>query len=193
MSSFNDSYRGVPPWDIGRPQREFVGLEERGEVKGEIIDVGCGTGENSIYLASRGHDVLGVDSAPLAIEKAREKAAKKESSARFLVRDALSLGSLARKFDTAIDSGLFHVFPDPQRKAYVRNLSDILRPEGKYLMLCFSDREPAGWGGPRRVSRAEIADSFSSGWRVDYVRPARFESAFHRDGGEAWLSSITRV
>jgi len=193
MSSFNDAYRGTPPWDIGRPQGEYVRAEERGEVRGEVIDVGCGTGEHSIFFASRGNPTLGIDSAPLAIEKAKAKADRRHSAAEFLVWDALKLASLGRRFDCAIDSGLFHVFPDVQRAAYVKSLSAVLRPGGRYLMLCFSDREPAGWGGPRRVSKGEIRDSFAEGWRIDYIRPATFESTFHDHGGKAWLSSISRV
>ncbi len=193
MSMFNDSYKGVPPWDIGRPQGEFVKLAERGEVRGEVIDVGCGTGEHSIFFASRGHDVLGVDSAPLAIEKAKVKAAQLGSKARFLVLDALDLGSLGRRFDAAVDSGLFHVFPDPQRAAYVKSLSQAVKPGGRYFMLCFSDKEPVDWGGPRRVARREIKDSFSDGWYIEYIRPARFESSFHKEGGEAWLSRIRKL
>ena len=193
MSSFNDSYKGVPPWDIGRPQAEFVRLADSGGVKGELIDIGCGTGEHAMFFASRGHNVLGVDSAPLAIEKAELKAAERRSSAKFQVFDALDLASLGRRFDSALDSGLFHVFPDRERKSYVKSLAAVLRPGGKYLMLCFSDKEPKDWGGPRRVSRKEIEDSFSDSWRVDFIQPARFESTFNPDGGRAWLSSITRL
>ena len=60
-------------------------------------------------------------------------------------------------------------------------------------MLCYSDREPTGWGGPRRISEAEIKETFADGWRVDYIRAARFETAFHSQGGEAWLSRLTKL
>ena len=193
MSTFNDAYRGVPPWDIGRPQREFVRLAEGGEVEGDVIDVGCGTGEHAILFAARNHRVLGVDSAPLAIEKARAKAKERGSAAQFIVADALDLVDIGRKFDSAIDSGLFHVFPDRERKAYVESLSAVLRPGGRYFMLCFSDEEPADWGGPRRISKDEIVRSFSRGWSVDYIRPAAFESIFHKDVGRAWLSGVTKL
>ena len=73
MSGFDEIYSGTPPWDIGRAQREFTILEERGEITGSILDVGCGTGENSLYFARLGHKVVGVDFAPTAIEKALEK------------------------------------------------------------------------------------------------------------------------
>jgi len=193
MNFFNEAYRGVPPWDIGRPQPVFAELAVSEDLGDEIIDVGCGTGEHAMLFASKGYKVLGVDSAPLAIEKARTKASQRGSKAEFVVADALHLAELHRKFDAAIDSGLFHVFSDKDRSAYVESLGDVLRPQGRYYMLCFSDREPVGWGGPRRVFKREILASFSDGWQVDYVRPARFESTFYGRGGEAWFSKVTRT
>ncbi|MGZ4914859.1 MAG: class I SAM-dependent methyltransferase [Halobacteriota archaeon] len=64
MDFFSSVYEGTPPWDIGHPQREFVQLEEADEIKGSVLDVGCGTGENALYLAERGHEVWGVDFSP---------------------------------------------------------------------------------------------------------------------------------
>jgi SAM-dependent methyltransferase len=193
LSFFNEAYRGVPPWDIGRPQGAFVKLAEEGKVKGDVIDVGCGTGENAIMFASKGHKVLGVDSSPLAIEKAKAKANQRKSPAEFFVANALDLASIGRKFDAAIDCGLFHVFSDLERVSFAKSLWGVLNPGGAYFMLCFSDREPSDWGGPRRVTKEEIQKTFSSHWRVDWIRPARFESQYHDEGGHAWLSSITRL
>ncbi len=171
---FNEDYKGSPPWDIGSPQPEFVNLEDDA-VRGDVIDVGCGTGEHSIFFASKGHMTLGVDSAPLAIEKARAKAAAAGSKAEFAIADALNLASLGRSFDTAIDSGLFHNFSDDERGAYARAVGSVLRDGGRLFILCFSDKEPLGWGGPRRVSEREIRETFSDGWIVNYVRPALFK------------------
>jgi ubiquinone/menaquinone biosynthesis C-methylase UbiE len=113
---FEFAYRyGTPPWDIGRAQDAIVRLAEEGLIAGDVIDVGCGTGENALYLASRGISVLGVDAAPTAIARAREKAQLRGSSATFLVADALALEGLGRTFDTAIDCGLFHTFSDADR------------------------------------------------------------------------------
>jgi SAM-dependent methyltransferase len=193
LSSFNDMYRGIPPWDIGRPQPEFVRVAESGEVVGDVIDVGCGTGEHALLFASKGYRTLGVDSAPLAIEKAKAKASQRGSKAEFQVADALRLSALGRKFGTAIDSGLFHVFPDAERDKYLASLASVLTPGSKLFMLCFSDREPTDWGGPRRISKEEILDCFSVGWRVDQIHTARFASMFHDKGGKAWMSKITRT
>ena len=70
MDFFNSAYRGTPPWDIGHPQKEFVGLVRRGEITGSVLDIGCGTGEHALFFAEEGHEVWGIDSAPLAIGKA---------------------------------------------------------------------------------------------------------------------------
>ena len=193
MSFFNEAYRGVPPWDIGRPQGEFVRLAEEGKVTGDLIDVGCGTGENAMMFASKGHRVLGVDSAPLAIRKAKAKAKERKSRAEFMLANALDLPSIGRRFDAAIDCGLFHVFSDGERVSFAKSLRVVLNPEGVYFMLCFSDSEPSDWGGPRRVTREEIRETFSSGWRVNWINAGRFESKYHDEGGHAWLSSITRL
>lgn len=192
MSFFNSAYRGTPPWDIGRPQREFVRLADERKVSGDVIDLGCGTGENAIMFASRGNRVLGVDAAPLAIEKARRKAKMRGSNAEFLVADALNLESLGRVFDVAVDCGLFHTFSDEDRQGFTRSLRNVLKPDGHY-MLCFSDREPADWGGPRRVSKDEILKTFKDGWKVDSIEPARFEASRLGSGGHAWLASLTRL
>ena len=192
MSYFDSAYLGTPPWDIGRPQGEFVRLAEQGLVKGEVIDLGCGTGENAMMFASKGSRVLGIDSAPLAIAKAKKKAAERGSKAEFTVADALELRPLERAFDVATDCGLFHTFSDMERKTFEASLGAALAPGGRYFMLCFSDREPSDWGGPRRVSKEEILGPFGRGWRVDSIKSARFEAFHSREGGHAWLASLTR-
>jgi SAM-dependent methyltransferase len=192
---FEWAYRnGEPPWDIGRPQTAFVCLAELGAVAGSVIDVGCGTGENALYLASLGHEVTGVDAAPTAIARARETAHARGVTAAFLVGDALDLSTVGRTFDVAVDSGLFHVFSDADRLRYERSLRGALRPGGRYFMLCFSDREP-GTTGPRRVSQAEIRDTFSEGWRVDSIVSEHFatrDGSLGPEGPDAWLASLTR-
>jgi ubiquinone/menaquinone biosynthesis C-methylase UbiE len=100
---FEWAYRnGVPPWDIGRPQPAIVRLAEQGLIAGDVIDLGCGTGENALYLASRGLAIVGVDAAPTAITQAQEKARLRGSSATFIVADALGLDVLGRVFDVGI-------------------------------------------------------------------------------------------
>ena len=191
MDFFNEAYRGMPPWEIGRPQKEFVELVRRGEVTGSVLDIGCGTGEHALFFAENGFEVWGIDSAPLAIQKAQEKAGARKLAVHFLVLDALDLPRLNRKFDTVTDSGLFHTLSDEDRPVFVDTLAAVLPHGGNYFMLCFSDLEPGGYG-PRRISKKEIEDCFRSGWSINYIRPATFESRTRAEGPRAWFSSIAK-
>ncbi|MDD1676144.1 MAG: class I SAM-dependent methyltransferase [Methanomicrobiales archaeon] len=189
---FEQAYAGTPPWEIGRPQPEFIRLATAGEIKGDVLDVGCGTGENALYLAGLGHLVWGVDAAPTAIEKARHKAEEREIPATFLVKDALNLRQIGRTFDTVIDSGLFHVLSDEERPCFVRNIADVMKEGALYFMLCFSEREHGAYG-PRRVTQDEIRTTFGEGWRIHYIRSASFANRMSDDGAKAWLSSIEKL
>jgi cyclopropane fatty-acyl-phospholipid synthase-like methyltransferase len=191
MKFFDSAYKGRPPWDIGRPQKEFVEMVRRGELRGSVLDIGCGTGENALFYAAEGHEVCGIDSVPRAIEQAREKAAERALPVQFLVMDALHLATLGRTFDAITDSGFFHTLSDADRLVYVDQLAAILVPGGRYFMLCFSDREPPGYG-PRRISEKEIRDTFRDRWTIHYIRPATFESHTRAEGSRAWFSMISK-
>src|SRR5690242_3209353 len=105
------SYQDGPaPWDIGRPQPAIVRLASEGGIAGAVLDAGCGTGENALYVASLGLSVLGVDVAETALTIARAKADERGIGIEFAVADALRLASLGRRFDTVLDCGLFHTF-----------------------------------------------------------------------------------
>ena len=188
---FDALYAGTPPWDIGRPQPAFLALAEAGAIRGRVLDVGCGTGEHVLMAAGLGLEATGLDAAPTAIEAARRKARDRGLTARFLVWDARRLAELGERFDTVLDSGLFHVFADEDRPRFVDGLRTVVNPGGRYLMLCFSERQPGLWG-PRRVTRADIRASFADGWRVDAIEPARFDVTIDPNGAHAWLARITR-
>jgi SAM-dependent methyltransferase len=185
-------YAGVPPWDIGRAQPEVVRLADDGGFAGPVIDVGCGTGENALELASRGLDVLGVDASPRAIGAARAKGSERGSSAEFLVADALGLGSLGLRFTSALDCGVFHVFEDDERPVYVASLATVLAPGGVLQLLCFSDLQPGSFG-PRRVTQQEIRDSFADGWDVREIAPVTFVTNLPELQANAWRATIARA
>jgi len=162
---------------------------------GQLLDAGCGTGEQTLLAALSGADALGVDVSPLAVGQARAKAAARGISARFEVADALSLEDLGLDFDTIIDSGLFHVFDDESRVRYVASLASVLRPAGRLYLMCFSDRQPGAFG-PRRVSRDELRAAFGDGWTVTAIQADTFEinpGAFGTSTAEAWLATIGRL
>ena len=194
--TFESLYAGKAPWDIGRPQRAFVEIADR--VQGDILDAGCGTGENALFFAERGHPVLGIDFLEGPIQEAERKAAQRGLDAEFIRKDALTLQTLDRRFDSVIDSGLFHGFSDEDRIRYVAGLAHVTRPGGRIFLECFSDEEP-GSQGPRRVSEREIREAFADGWSIEEIRPERFEVrpdlegfTFSEGGPKAWFSVIRR-
>jgi cyclopropane fatty-acyl-phospholipid synthase-like methyltransferase len=189
---FEEMYQGVPPWEIDGPQSEIVHLAEGYELKSPVLDVGCGTGENALYLAKLGLEVTGIDIVPVAVEKALAKARERSLGSSFLVWDALSLEELLKGFNTVIDSGFFHTLPDKKRPVFVQSLSSVLSLGGKYFMMCFSEHEPGSWG-PRRITQAEIRASFNQGWEINYIREAKFDTNLDPRKCEAWLSSITLI
>ena len=185
-------YAGTPPWDIGRPQPAFLRLATAGQIRGRVLDVGCGTGEHALMAAGLGLDATGVDTAPTAIETAKAKARERGLSTRFLVWNALELGGLGETFDTVLDSGLFHVFDDDSRVRYVESLETVSQPGSRYFLLCFSELQP-GELGPRRVSEAEIRASFARGWRIDSLERTTLETISDSIPIQAWLGALTRV
>ncbi|HXY87047.1 MAG TPA: class I SAM-dependent methyltransferase [Candidatus Acidoferrales bacterium] len=166
MDFFESVYHGEPPWDIGLPQKEYIQLEQAGEIVGSVLDVGCGTGENALYLAAQGHEVWGIDFTPTAIQKAQEKAAQRNLHVTFLMLNVLELHTLERTFETVIDSGLFHSLSHEERPLFVDNLAAVIRRGGTYFMLCFSELTPV----PDFSTLKDFMPDFSELKPDDYAR-----------------------
>ncbi len=193
---FESAYAGSPPWDLGRPQKPFV--ESADQITGSVLDCGCGTGDNAIFFAQRGRNVLGIDFAEKPLVVARRKAEERGVQVEFLQFDALQLASLDRTFDSVIDCGLFHVLSDEDRRLYVASLAAVTKPGGKIFLMCFSDQQP-GEAGPRRISQSELRQAFSQGWTMESITATRFEASpnaeqrhFGDGGPKAWLAIIRR-
>jgi SAM-dependent methyltransferase len=171
ISRFDEFYKtSTPPWVIGEPQPAVVELERAGLIRGKVLDVGCGTGEHTILLTRLGYDVLGVDFAPRAIEQARQNAEAKGVGARFDVADAMNLPDGPR-YDTIVDSALFHIFDDTDRAKYVASLHRACQPGGIVHVLALSDQ---GRGFGPEVSGETIRDAFGDGWEVESLEPSTY-------------------
>jgi SAM-dependent methyltransferase len=188
------SYRDGPaPWDVGHPQPAVVRAVSAGGFAGAVLDAGCGTGENALFIAARGLPVLGIDVAETALAMARAKAAERGIQAEFAAADALHLERLGRRFDTVLDCGLFHTFDRDERPGYVASLGSVIQPGGTLYVLCFSGE--GSDTGPHPVSRQELAAVFnpSAGWNITALEPDRVETRFHEHGAPAWFATITRI
>src|SRR6516165_5361319 len=96
-STFQNLYAGRAPWDIGKPQPPFLAVAD--QITGSILDAGCGTGDTALFLAGRGHRVTGIDFLEEPIHRAKRKAAERNLSVNFLVKDALTLQEWSERFD----------------------------------------------------------------------------------------------
>jgi cyclopropane fatty-acyl-phospholipid synthase-like methyltransferase len=171
-----------------------VGLADAGDIRSPVLDSGCGTGEHALMLAARGHEAVGIDLSPTAIERARHKAAERGVQARFEVGDVLDLAALKRRFATIVDNGVFHVFDDEDRARYAGSLAEAIEPGGVLHLMCFSEHTP-GVTGPRRVTQAELRQAFSDGWQVERIEAAEIEVRPDWAPGpaKAWLARIVRA
>jgi len=178
----DEIYRNVPlekiPWNIETPPDVLVKLIESGKVKPcQTIDLGCGAGNYALYLAGIGFEVTGIDISPWAIKIAKEHATRKGVRCLFLTADVLdNLNKVQGTFDFAYDwEMLHHIFPE-KRKKYVDNVYQLLNPKGKYLSVCFSEKDTQfGGSGKYRETQLGTTLYFSSEEELKEL----FESCFN--------------
>jgi SAM-dependent methyltransferase len=192
--TFDKLYRGEPafegapapagiPWDIHQAQPCLMELEALGGISGDVLDIGCGLGDNAIYLASRGHSVTGLDGSPAAIEQARRRAdagalnpIAGSAGVTFDVADATNLSGREGRFDTVIDSGLYHCLDEAGRQAYIAELYRATRAGARLHLFCFAAGNVNGMIAPRdAVPESNIRDTLTAnGWRIDFLGPTTY-------------------
>ncbi len=194
VRAFDVAYEGTPTWETGVPQGCVVRMVAAGLVEGAVVDVGCGTGLNALHVAASGHEVVGIDGARAAIEKASERTrslAPRGGSVSFVAGDAFELGRLGRTFDTALDIGLFHCLQPAERPQYAASLATVVRPGGVLRLVAWSDRNPLGYG-PERISRRAIHGTFQGVWRVESIVDEVLDSRLPYGTVHAWRAVVRR-
>jgi cyclopropane fatty-acyl-phospholipid synthase-like methyltransferase len=167
-----------PPWDLDGPTPFVADLEGQNEFQGTILDAGCGTGENALFLAAHGHTVVGMDAAPTAVARAREKAQQRQLQATFVEADACDIAGYSNTFETVLDCGFFHVLSPEDQSRYVKALNRATTPNAVLHLMAFSDRN-SPWREDRPtgcfthgVSESELRDAFSSEWTIESLEEA---------------------
>lgn len=184
---FDTAYRGEttelgmgarPPWSIGEPQPALAELIEQGRFRGEVLDVGCGEAAISLALAERGHRTVGLDLSPTAIELARAEAAKRGlTNVTFEVADISDFDGYDGRFDTIVDSTLFHSIPVEAREGYQRSIVRAAAPGASYFVLVF-DKSAMPDSPANPVTEEELRDVVSRYWTIEDISPARIHAVF---------------
>jgi len=184
---------GELPWDSGEADHQLVELVTRRPVTaGRALEIGCGTGTNALWLAAQGFQVHALDLAPLAIERARKKAAAAklaQGSVQFEQRDFLSGDELARgSFQFVFDRGCFHVFDHaPEQQKFAARVAKLLAPGGLWLSLIGSTEGPAREFGPPRRSARELTGAIEPELEIIEVRAIEFDGLPNEASPKAWL------
>jgi SAM-dependent methyltransferase len=183
---WNESYAsGELPWDTGAPEPLLVEFVTAGRIQpARTLEIGAGTGTNSIWLAERGFEVVGVDLAPLAVERANAKLNGRGLGCRFATLDILAAAVPDGTFEFVFDRGCFHVFDEAEERVhFAARDAAALAPGGLWLSLIGStEGEPREVGPPRRSGR-EVILAIEPVLEVVELRSAEFRG----HGAQAWF------
>ena len=183
---------GTPPWETGLPADELVRLVEEKTLKPcRVLEIGCGTGANAIYLAKRGFEVTAVDMSPTAIERARTRCEQHDALLRIVLDDIFTFSKNSGTFDLVFDGGFYHFIRQTDLGRFLDLLWRVTYPGSLYLTLAGAAGETAP-GGPPQVSEEQMRWELGRLFECVAVRPFRFASPVRSEGYLGWSCLMRR-
>lgn len=172
---------GDKPWDLGEPEVELALYLDSGLLKAgaNVLELGCGTGTDSVYLARRGFHVVGIDFSPTAIQQAKDRAHREnlEGRCEFYPTDACDLSFLKSKFDFAYDKTCFDNLDQSKRVDYLRSVRTALLPSAKLLLIVMDQPE-------KGLSEKELRSLLANDFRVVSISKSTLRHVGHEH--QAW-------
>lgn len=167
-ADFDRAYRfPITLWGDVRIPEEIKALARQGAPRSSL-ELGCGVGRFSRYLAQQGLRATGVDFSPVAIAKARERVAGDDARPEFLVGDVTRLDALSGPFDISVDVGCFHCLDPKGQQAYASEVARLLKPGGTHLIWAL-DSAPSDVP----FSAAAVQETFAPGFELQSARESR--------------------
>lgn len=181
------------PWDSGLPSKELrTVLDERQVAPCRVLELGCGSGTNAVYLASRGFEVTAVDCSPRAIERGRERAAAIGVSVNWICHDVANYVVPGSPFDLIFDRGCYHCVRRTDVAGYLATIAAASQVGTRFLVLTGNaneKREP----GPPALTEQEIRNDLEALFELRCIRPFYFEDAGEVQGPLGWSCWLERT
>lgn len=176
-------------WVAGTASPELIKLIWEGAIKPgmKVLEVGCGVGTESVFMAVRGMNVTGIDLSDAAVLLAKQLADFYGVDAEFKQGDATNLAFEDQSFDVVCDQGVFHHLRDEERENYAREIARVLKPKGQFVLRSFSDKIPGG-PQPRRISSKELMSTFLPYFDIEHLERVLSFSTAQRDKPLGWFS-----
>lgn len=191
LERWESAYRGTakPGWETGRPSSDLVAAVESGELQPcRVVELGCGSGTNAIYLAKKGFQVTAIDIAPSALRLAEEKAAQEGVRVEWLLADVLRLPTMPPA-ELIYDRGCYHGVRRTSAAGYVEAVTRLTLP-GARLLLLAGNAEDMSPGGPPRVTQEQLQGDFGSLFSQQWLRRTRFDQADRNASGVGAWSAL---
>lgn len=183
---------GTPAWETGEVAGELARMVDQGHIEPcGVLELGCGTGADAVYLARKGFDVTAVDSSPMALERARRRAQLEGAGVCFVLDDVFEFARNSEPFDLIYDAGFYHFIRRVDLDGFLDLLWRVTRPGSLYLTLCGSDEEEAD-GGPPQVSQEELRFELTRLFEIVKLRRFCFESPNRSEGYRGWSCLLKR-